>query len=73
MAGEVAGLDAQALAPIPGGSIELRDDRSGPARTVELLPFALGRTQVTRADGIAWCNRASALAGLTPAYSVDGR
>lgn len=87
------------LVPIPGGSIELRDARSGSARTVELLPFALGRTQVTRAawlavmddagtppppvnvrahpvtwfDAIAWCNRASALAGLTPAYSLDGR
>lgn len=99
VAGDVAGLDAQALAPIPGGSIELRDARSGSARTVELLRFALGRTQVTRAawlavmddagtppppanvpvhpvtwfDAIAWCNRASALAGLTPAYSVDGR
>ncbi|MHA7303683.1 formylglycine-generating enzyme family protein [Arthrobacter sp. TMN-49] len=99
MAGDVSGLAALALMAIPAGNIALRDARTGSAREVALLPFALGRTQVTAAawrsvmddagasplpagvpmhpvtwfDAVRWCNRASAVAGYAPVYSVYGR
>ncbi|WP_300760139.1 SUMF1/EgtB/PvdO family nonheme iron enzyme [Janthinobacterium sp.] len=38
------------LAAIPGGTITLRDARSGTAREVVLEPFLLGRTQLTQAQ-----------------------
>lgn len=102
------------LLPIPGGTVSLRDARSGTTRDVELLPFTLARTQITRGmwelvsqpssnfpqlpaglpaddagtsatlahqpvhsltwfDAVRWCNAASELAGLTPAYAVADR
>ncbi len=38
------------LVSIPGGSIELRDARSGSSRGVALVPYWIGRTQITEAD-----------------------
>ncbi|PYI69111.1 sulfatase [Arthrobacter livingstonensis] len=35
------------LAAIPGGIVELRDARTGTVNEVELVPFELGRTQLT--------------------------
>ncbi|MDD0859999.1 SUMF1/EgtB/PvdO family nonheme iron enzyme [Arthrobacter alpinus] len=102
------------LLPIPGGTVQLRDARSGVTRDVELRPFTLGETQLscgvwdlvrgstsnfpdaapapvadddgpspglnrhpkhplTWFDAVRWCNAASELTGLTPAYAVTGR
>lgn len=67
------------LVAVPGGTVELRDARSGTTRTVDLRPFEIARTPVTVDgiplhrvswnDAIAWCNAASVRAGLTPAYA----
>ncbi|MFJ5957654.1 formylglycine-generating enzyme family protein [Paenarthrobacter sp. NPDC092416] len=89
------------LVPIPQGTIELSDARSGSSREVVLEPFSIGRTPVTWTqwdavaeafspgvvhrntttpahpvtwfDTILWCNRASAAAGLQPAYELHDR
>jgi len=72
------------LIPIPAGSLEMRDARTGSARVVTLKPFELGRTTVTDVrlrpvhpvtwfDAVTWCNLASVDAGLTPAYVIRGR
>lgn len=92
-------VSALGLASVPGGTVRLRDARTGTTRSVELLPFSLARTQLTRAmwhllanddgappalparpmhpvtwfDAVRWCNAASELAGLTPAYTISGR
>ena len=84
---------------VPGGTVTLRDARSGTSRAVDLMPFEIGRTPVTAQawtaagsprptgpaggrlpvqpvswfDAVAWCNAASARAGLRPAYRVAGR
>ena len=82
---------------IPGGTIELRDARTGGTREVTLAAFELGRTAVTRSayrsepggsnespadapahpvtwfEAVRWCNAASVVAGLRPAYAIDGR
>ncbi|MHA7264647.1 formylglycine-generating enzyme family protein [Arthrobacter sp. TMN-37] len=41
------------MEPIPGGTIGLRDARSGSSREVTLVPYLMGRTQVTWADWAA--------------------
>ena len=51
MAFEHLQLAAVPLVAIPGGIIELRDARSGSSREVQLRPFQIGQTPVTRA---AW-------------------
>lgn len=119
-------ITALGLLPIPGGTVHLRDARSGITRDEALLPFTLGKTQLTRGmwdlvsgptsnfssaltsstatanpavpmasaaddagtplaldrrpaqpltwfDAVGWCNAASELAGLTPAYAIAGR
>lgn len=95
-------IAALGLLPIPAGTVNLRDARSGITRDVTLNPFTLGKTQLTRAmwdlvsgptsnisaapaldrrpahpltwfDAVGWCNAASELAGLTPAYAITGR
>ncbi len=38
------------LASVPGGTLEMRDARSGSSRTVNLVPYSIGRTQITEAD-----------------------
>lgn len=73
------------LRPVPGGTIVLRDARTGSTREARLQPFALASTPVTVAGGdapmhpvtwfeaVRWCNRASLADGLTPAYlTADG-
>lgn len=45
--------DLPALNTIAGGTLELRDARSASTRTVELVPFELGRTLVTSAQWLA--------------------
>ncbi|UIK88853.1 formylglycine-generating enzyme family protein [Arthrobacter polaris] len=65
-----------ALAPVPGGTLTLRDARSGSSRDVQLGPVQLARTQNTRATWFAviqWCNEASDVAGFTPVSAVNGR
>lgn len=42
--------ESPAMLPIPAGAIVLTDARSGSARNVELLPFEIGRTQLTRSE-----------------------
>lgn len=68
MAGDLAGLVD--LAPIPGGSIALRDARSGTTRDVELLPFTLGRTQVTAAAWLAVMDGSLPLPPAVPVHPV---
>lgn len=65
-------LDPDALIPIPGGSIALRDARSESTRDVALQPFWLGRTQVTAATWRAVMDDAGAtpLAASVPAHPV---
>lgn len=71
------------LVPIPGGTITLRDARTGTSRDVSVMPFEIATTPVTDEDGtpkqpvtwwqaVEWCNRASAAAGLDPAYVLTG-
>jgi len=57
---------------VPAGSVELRDARSESSRQVELIPFALGRTQVTQSEWAAVLGRpAAASAGPeTPVHGV---
>lgn len=51
---------------IPAGTIVLNDARSGSSRTVQLLPFEIGRTQLTQAEwGVS-----TADLGSTPAHPV---
>lgn len=38
------------LAPIPAGTVEMRDARSDSTRQVSLCPFRIGQTQVTQGD-----------------------
>ncbi|MEW1822295.1 SUMF1/EgtB/PvdO family nonheme iron enzyme [Arthrobacter sp. NPDC080031] len=38
------------LLSLPGGRIELRDARTGHTRSVDLVPFQIGKTAVTRAE-----------------------
>lgn len=52
--------------PIPGGTITLRDARSGSTRVVTLQPHLLGRTRVTQA-GRQWAARAGTSA---PVYGL---
>ncbi|WP_269940072.1 formylglycine-generating enzyme family protein [Arthrobacter sp. HY1533] len=99
MAEQAALIAALGLAPVPAGTVQLRDARTGSTRGVELLPFSLARTQLTCAswqlladdgaappalsarpmhpvtwfDAVRWCNAASELAGLAPAYAISGR
>ena len=69
------------LVPIPGGTITLRDARTGSTRDVSLARFEIATTAVPAADGtpkhpVTWreavesCNRASVTAGLEPAYAL---
>ena len=73
------------LVPVPGGTILLRDARSGSSREVRLRPFTLAVTPVTVEggddpmhpvtwfDAVRWCNRASLADGFVPAYVLaDG-
>lgn len=69
------------LISVPGGVVDLRDDRRGTRWQAKVAPFLLGRYPVT--DGripvtnVSWlgaieeCNRLSASAGLGPCYSHD--
>ncbi|MDQ0373101.1 formylglycine-generating enzyme family protein [Cellulomonas humilata] len=73
------------LVPVPGGTILLRDARTGSSREVRLRPFTLAVTPVTVEggddpmhpvtwfDAVRWCNRASLADGFVPAYVLaDG-
>lgn len=72
VAGDMSGLDAQVLMPIPGGSIALRDARSASTRDVALAPFWLARTQVTAATWRAVMDDAgtSPLSASIPVHPV---
>jgi formylglycine-generating enzyme len=62
------------LIPIPGGTIELRDARTGSSRSVELRTFELGRTPVTVAEFEAVAGAREAAApeadGASPQHPV---
>ena len=74
------------MVSVPGGMVDLRDDRRGTRWQTEVAPFLLGRFPVTAEGGdlplveVSWldaielCNRFSDLEGLDRAYvrAVDG-
>ena len=67
------------MVSVPGGAVDLRDDRRGTRWRTAIAPFLLGRFPVTGEDGlplvnvswldaIALCDRLSDLEGLDRAY-----
>jgi formylglycine-generating enzyme required for sulfatase activity len=71
------------MVQVPGGAVDLRDDRLGTRWRAEIAPFLLGRFPVTEHDlpltNVGWldavemCNRISAGSGLSEAYSIDAQ
>ncbi|WP_246669958.1 formylglycine-generating enzyme family protein [Arthrobacter zhaoguopingii] len=60
------------LVLVPGGTLEMRDARSGSFRAVTLVPYSIGRTQITVAE---WAQasgspEAPERAGLVPVHPV---
>jgi formylglycine-generating enzyme required for sulfatase activity len=78
-------LSVSSMVHVPGGAVDLRDDRRGTRWRVEIAPFLLGRYPVTSASGaspvvnVSWddvidlCNVMSGRSGLDQAYSRDAR
>ncbi|MBJ2121345.1 formylglycine-generating enzyme family protein [Arthrobacter sp. MSA 4-2] len=60
------------LVSVPGGTLEMRDARSNSSRTVTLVPYSIGRTQITAAE-LAQAGGSPAAperAGLVPVHPV---
>jgi formylglycine-generating enzyme required for sulfatase activity len=57
--------DAQALASIPAGRLELRDARTRSLRQVELAAFELGVVPVTAAEFGGWAGTVAGAGGIT--------
>ncbi|WP_312859226.1 formylglycine-generating enzyme family protein [Pseudonocardia xinjiangensis] len=78
-------LSVSSMVRVPGGAVDLRDDRRGTRWRVEIAPFLLGRYPVTTEGGaspvvnVSWhdvidlCNLMSDRSGLEQAYSRDAR
>jgi len=58
------------LIEVPAGSVELRDARSDSSRKAGLVPFALGRTQVTQSEWSAVLGLEVLAAPEIPAHAV---
>jgi sulfatase modifying factor 1 len=66
-------LPALDMVPVPGGTVDLRDDRRGTRWQVEVAPFLLGRFPVTAGLHSAVTGTAHAGSAAAPATGRVGR